>query len=224
MLKICIFVTLLGDECIGGKNKKQNPPEITRPLARSPDNSINWSEQRSMSPALKTLGRQKRIIEPSLTPASTPIPSLSTPQNIEEIPKALNRGDIKHFDLYQNYASPETPLSKMDLMIQPSAQSAEALLCPRSIVQLEIPSPERLLPIGQYGKEGICALVDKVREALTIPDISHLKQTCVDKSEVSTIIHDMSAQTLILFKSRHWNYLIIHFLSQSRRLLKWSRF
>lgn len=53
-----------------------------------------------------------------------------------------------------------------------------------SIAQLELPTPERLLPIGQHGKEGLSALVEKVREALSVPDIRHLKQDSLDKSEV----------------------------------------
>lgn len=44
-----------------------------------------------------------------------------------------------------------------------------------SVTQLELPTPERLLPIGQHGKESLTCLVDKVREALSVPDISHLR-------------------------------------------------
>lgn len=53
-----------------------------------------------------------------------------------------------------------------------------------SISQLEFPIPERLLPIGQHGKDNICALVEKVREALAVPDYSHMKQESLDKTEV----------------------------------------
>lgn len=49
---------------------------------------------------------------------------------------------------------------------------------------MEFPTPERLLPIGQHGKDEISSLVEKVREALAVPDMSHLRQDSLDKSEV----------------------------------------
>lgn len=193
-LKVFVGATVLqlnmlffaDEESVEYKDKKQHTAEKAKPLSSNHESASNWSEQRSVSPAQKTLGRQKRIIEPSLTPASTPISNNGTPQNTgEESSKMFHRSDIRNFDRSLNYASPETPLSKMDLMIPPATENAETLLSPRSIAQLEIPTPERLLPIGQHGKEGISALVDKVREALTIPDISHLKHDSLDKSDVS---------------------------------------
>lgn len=85
----------------------------------------------------------------------------------------------------------------MNLMISPSEKTGEGSLSPKNIAQLEIPTLERLLPIGQYGTDGISALVDKVREVLTIPAINHLKHDNLDKSEVS-------------MKSAYVNWLIIH--------------
>lgn len=41
-----------------------------------------------------------------------------------------------------------------------------------------------MLPIGQLGKDGMISLVDKVREALSIPDIDHTKRGKNDKTEV----------------------------------------
>lgn len=46
-----------------------------------------------------------------------------------------------------------------------------------SLSQLEIPTQERLLPIGQLGKDGMASLVDKVREALSITDVAHIKSS-----------------------------------------------
>ncbi|XP_058827136.1 protein unc-79 homolog isoform X1 [Topomyia yanbarensis] len=165
-----------------GETCKQNKP---KPLTTSNEPSSNWSEQRTLSPAQKTLGRQKRVIEPSLTPASTPTSYNGTPQNTEEGLKVFYKSQDKQIEGKNNYASPETPLSKMDLMIPPTTETNEDLLSPKSISQLEIPTPERLLPIGYLGKESISALVDKVREALSIPDISHLKHNSFDKPEQS---------------------------------------
>lgn len=53
-----------------------------------------------------------------------------------------------------------------------------------SISQLEFPTPERLLPIGQHGKEAMTSLAEQIREALSVPDTSFMKQDSLDKSEV----------------------------------------
>lgn len=53
-----------------------------------------------------------------------------------------------------------------------------------SLSQLEFPTQERLLPIGQLGKDGMASLVDKVREALSISDIGHPKRGNNDKTGV----------------------------------------
>lgn len=47
-----------------------------------------------------------------------------------------------------------------------------------------MPTQERLLPIGQLGKDGMASLVDKVREALSITDIDHIKRDSNDKTGV----------------------------------------
>lgn len=65
-----------------------------------------------------------------------------------------------------------------------------------SISQLEIPTQERLLPIGQLGKEGLESLVDKVREALSITDIGHNKRDRNnDKSGVNFTIITRKCKT-----------------------------
>lgn len=68
-----------------------------------------------------------------------------------------------------------------------------------SLSQLELPTHERLLPIGQLGNDGMAALVDKVREALSITDIGHPKRENNDKAGV---IH---TQLLITFE---WKFEI----------------
>lgn len=50
-----------------------------------------------------------------------------------------------------------------------------------SLSQLEIPTQERLLPIGQLG---MSSLVDKVCEALSITDTGHMKRENNDKTGV----------------------------------------
>lgn len=90
--------------------------------------------------------------------------------------------------------SPESPLSKMNIMPNPPPTSSQmpenmdGLMSPKSVTELEFPTPERLLPIGQHAKDGINTLAEKVREVLSISDISHLKQeSSFEKSEVCII-------------------------------------
>lgn len=126
-----------------------------------------WNKELPSSPTLRMVGRQKPVVELNETHSKPPTAK-------------------KHFKTFDttSYASPESPLSKMSILSTP-CPDLDDMLSPKSISQLELPTPERLLPIGQHGKEGITALVDKVREALTIPDLSHLKQESLDKSDSS---------------------------------------
>lgn len=152
--------------------------------------SNSATPERVASPHGKPLGRQKRIIEPSVTPATTPVSQsgITTSSSNEDNTRSKppNMKSIKSIDKSSfNYGSPDSPMSKMNLMSPPEPSDAtDGLITPKSIAQLELPTPERLLPIGQvYGKEGMSALVEKVREALAVPDISHLKQDSLDKTD-----------------------------------------
>lgn len=127
-----------------------------------------WNKDLPPSPTLKMVGRQKPVVELNETHSKPP----------------TAKKHFKTFDTTVSYASPESPLSKMSILSTPCPDLGE-LLSPKSVSQLELPTPERLLPIGQHGKDGITALVEKVREALTIPDLSHLKQESFDKSDSS---------------------------------------
>ncbi|XP_050073343.1 protein unc-79 homolog isoform X4 [Anopheles maculipalpis] len=49
--------------------------------------------------------------------------------------------------------------------------------------QLPIPTPERLLPIGQYATESVSTIVEKVREGLAIPEITSSNETTDDRSD-----------------------------------------
>lgn len=136
--------------------------------------------RRSTSPVPRALGRQQRIIDTN----GIQQPSTSSLDDHKKNPPAYIRG-VERKNHY--YGSPESPLSRMDIMSPPetdlSTDGTETLLSPSS-VKLEIPTPERLLPIGNMGKESVSSLVDRVREALSIPDISHLKsQDHLDKSD-----------------------------------------
>lgn len=97
------------------------------------------------------------------------------------------------YNIVAAYASPESPLSKMEVLScgssePPSSDGGEAT-SPQPVPthprghHFDIPAPERLLHIGQYspsGKDGGPAfnmLVDRVREALCMP--SGITYTCI---------------------------------------------
>jgi protein unc-79 len=144
----------------------------------------SYTSRRSTSPVPRALGRQQRIIDTNgiQHPSTSSLDEHKKPQSAY----------IRSIERKNNYyGSPESPLSRMDIMSPPgtdvSTDGTETLLSPSSVKQLEIPTPERLLPIGNMGKESVSSLVDRVREALSIPDISHLKSqdhldSCVETS------------------------------------------
>lgn len=76
----------------------------------------------------------------------------------------------------------------MNVLLNPlpvvNPNKTDNLMSPHSVSQLEFPTPERLLPIGQHGKDNLGSLAEKVREALAVPEQSFLKQDSFDKSEV----------------------------------------
>lgn len=124
--------------------------------------------RRSTSPVPRALGRQQRIIDTNGIHQAT----TSSLDDHKKPPSTYIRS-IERRNHY--YGSPESPLSRMDLMSPPETDlstDGTELMSPSS-VKLEIPTPERLLPIGN--KESVSTLADRVREALSIPDISHLK-------------------------------------------------
>jgi hypothetical protein len=134
--------------------------------------------RRSISP-IRALGRQQRIID---TNGHQPSTSSSSDDN-----KKSSTAHFKSFDRRNIYGSPESPLSRMDILSPPdtdvSTDGNETPLLTPTNVRLEFPMPERLLPIGNMGKEGIANICERVREALSIPDISHLKsQDNLDKT------------------------------------------
>lgn len=111
---------------------------------------------------------------------------------MDESKTSSEKASNKAIEKIAEINSPESPLSKMSIMPNPLPNatqlqgSLDGLLSPKSVTQLEFPTPERLLPIGQHAKDGMCSLADKVREVLSISDISHLKQeSSFEKSEVS---------------------------------------
>ncbi|EDV98626.1 GH22395 [Drosophila grimshawi] len=140
--------------------------------------SINGSSvaPASSAPAtvgvVKPIGRHKTIVECS---AGTSSSSADEARQKKSHTKSLKRTDT-------SYGSPDSPLSKMSVMPNPCDEVDASLLPPpKNIAALEIPTPERLLPIGT--QDTVAALVERVRDGLNLPDISHLKQDSLDMSE-----------------------------------------
>lgn len=88
--------------------------------------SSQWVEQRAISPTNKPLGRQKRIVEPSITPATTPISYTSpTPMDDAKASSARSVPAIRSFPRLNEYGSPESPLSKMNVLLNPLPPSSQ---------------------------------------------------------------------------------------------------
>ncbi|KPU80258.1 uncharacterized protein Dana_GF18469, isoform B [Drosophila ananassae] len=122
----------------------------------------------------KPIGRHKTIVECSAGNSSS--------SEVDSRQKKSQTKSLKRVD--KNYGSPESPLSKMSVMPNPRDEVDEGIQSlppPKSIAALEIPTPERLLPIGT--QDTVVTLVERVREGLNLPDISHLKQDSLDVSE-----------------------------------------
>ncbi|XP_018400157.1 PREDICTED: protein unc-79 homolog isoform X2 [Cyphomyrmex costatus] len=83
------------------------------------------------------------------------------------------------------YGSPESPLSKMDILTVSSSFEQDSETCmssditsPHSVSQLEFPTPERLLPVGP--QRDFPSLVDRVRQALDISDVEDINKSNED--------------------------------------------
>ncbi|XP_064549249.1 protein unc-79 homolog isoform X2 [Drosophila montana] len=128
----------------------------------------------SAAPAVvaKPIGRHKTIVECS---AGTSSSSAEESRHKKSQTKSLRHSD-------KAYGSPDSPLSKMNVMPNPRDELDAGLLPPsKNIAALEIPTPERLLPIGT--QDTVATLVERMRDGLNLPDISHLKQDSLDVSE-----------------------------------------
>ncbi|XP_022215823.2 protein unc-79 homolog isoform X5 [Drosophila obscura] len=149
--------------------------------SRSANGNGNAAAAASAAPApsaapAKSIGRHKTIVECSAGTSTSSSMDDSRHQKKSQT-KSLKRTD-------KNYGSPDSPLSKMSVMPNPRDEmdaAMQGLPPPKNIAALEIPTPERLLPIGT--QDTVAALVERMREGLNLPDISHLKQDSLDVSE-----------------------------------------
>ncbi|KAJ8708993.1 hypothetical protein PYW07_008819 [Mythimna separata] len=147
-----------------------------------------WPDQihQQASPRAKILGKQKRIIVGSSTSPDT-APSSNGDNQFAHWPNA--RSPPQHHikspakNVGYAYASPESPLSKMEVAWNAPAPQMQQ----HSHQPFHIPPPERLLPIGpKPNKEQypvFNALVDRVREALSLPPDDSTDNTASSRSE-----------------------------------------
>ncbi|XP_037956514.1 protein unc-79 homolog isoform X2 [Teleopsis dalmanni] len=127
----------------------------------------------------KPIGRHKTIIECSAG-TSTSSSTGTDDSRLGTSHKKIASKTLKRSE--KAYGSPDSPLSKMNVMPNPTDEASIGKMTgTKSITTLEIPTQERLLPIGT--QESVTALVERVRDALNLPDISHLKQDSLDVSE-----------------------------------------
>ncbi|XP_013146678.1 PREDICTED: uncharacterized protein LOC106109639, partial [Papilio polytes] len=136
-----------------------------------------WPDQCSQtSPRANMLGKQKRVVAGSSTS-----PDTAPSSNGDALGPAPQQHHLRSPGLA--YASPESPLSKMEV-----AWSMPPHPRPQHPHQpFHIPPQERLLPIGpKPNKEQypvFNALVDRVREALSLPQDDSTDRTDSSRSE-----------------------------------------
>ncbi|CAH2242905.1 jg14475 [Pararge aegeria aegeria] len=169
------------------------PPEPAKKSTPMSGQSVEiWPDQlhQQPSPRTKILGKQKRIVVGSSTSPDTAASSngdaLAQPQQ-----HALLRSPGVA------YASPESPLSKMEVAWNgPSPHPPHPQHLPAHTFHIPPPAPERLLPIGpKPNKEQypvFNALVDRVREALNIPDDSAERTDSSEAEQAPTRPHRLA--------------------------------
>ncbi|XP_017847935.1 protein unc-79 homolog isoform X10 [Drosophila busckii] len=164
----------------------QDMPVTTTAQINKPSSSGSGSRSTNGSSAAaaaaKSIGRHKTIVECS---AGTSSSSADEARQKKTQAKTLRCAD-------KSYGSPDSPLSKMNVMPNPRDELDAGLLpTPKNIAALEIPTPERLLPIGT--QDTVAGLVERVRDGLSLPDISHLRQQ--DSLDVSESTKDDVTQS-----------------------------
>ncbi|XP_074099660.1 UNC-79 domain-containing protein isoform X1 [Cotesia typhae] len=165
------------------KNVDYTPPlSLTSPLspnqlAPSDDSSSPAVSSISSSQVISTDNSHQLWTGPALvTPTVERLLPIGNSGMRSAIPRSAHR--LIRDD---TFGSPESPLSKMDVLTVSSSfeQDSETgassdVTSPRSMSQLEFPMPERLLPIGGIQGQCISGLVERVRQALGVPEDDQL--------------------------------------------------
>ncbi|KAG7202977.1 hypothetical protein KM043_010111 [Ampulex compressa] len=172
-----------------GRQKHVDQP-ITAASPVSPCQAITvTSSDQSSSPAVSSISSQITSTENGQHPgwSTSPQPLMTTPTVERLLPigtavrPAGPRVTQRILRCEDTYGSPESPLSKMDVLTVSSSfdQDSETYMSsditsPHSISQLEFPMPERLLPVGP--QRDFTGLVERVRQALEIQEIEDLNK------------------------------------------------
>ncbi|KAF7993840.1 hypothetical protein HCN44_011109 [Aphidius gifuensis] len=175
------------------KNIDQSPPLIS-PVSSCNIGCHNIGSDDSSSQAVSSMSSQRASTD------NGQIQTTGWPINVERLlpigsgsRTAINRPSMSTHRVLRcedTYGSPESPLSKMDVLMinssfeQDSENASSDITSPRSMSQLEFPMPERLLPIGIQEK-GILGLVERVRQALGVPELEESFKNSIDEQDLS---------------------------------------
>ncbi|XP_034946562.1 protein unc-79 homolog isoform X2 [Chelonus insularis] len=183
------------------KHVESAPPTISSPL--SPSQLLPIMSDDSSSPAVSSISSQMTSTENGQCSSNctgsnnSNIPTLSAPtmERLLPIGRSVLPRSAQRIKGDDAYASPESPLSRMDVLPINSSFEQDSETCvssdvtsPRSMSQLEFPMLERLLPIG-IQNQSVVGLVEKVREALGVTDIEDSTEatSVVDLKELKTM-------------------------------------
>ncbi|XP_063983209.1 protein unc-79 homolog isoform X2 [Diachasmimorpha longicaudata] len=179
------------------KNVEQTPP-LTSPVSPCQTLTAGGSDD-SSSPAMSSISSQRTSTDNGQHPVWNPPNQqmITTPMMERLLPigtsarSALQRSNPRILKCEEAYGSPESPLSKMDVLTVNSSFEQDSETCassdmtsPRSMSQLEFPMQERLLPIGM-NRESVSGLVERVRQALGVPEMEDNAHSAEEDQETS---------------------------------------
>ncbi|XP_067215729.1 protein unc-79 homolog isoform X2 [Linepithema humile] len=174
-----------------GRQKHVEQITITAISPVSPCQVITvTNSDHSSSPALSSsISSQVMSTEngqQQLIPADPPLMTAPTVERLLPIGTIIratgSRTAQRVLKCEDTYGSPESPLSKMDILTVNSSFEQDSETCmssditsPHSISQLELPTPERLLPVGPQRE--FSSLVERVRQVLDISDVEDMNKS-----------------------------------------------
>ncbi|XP_034177759.2 UNC-79 domain-containing protein [Osmia lignaria lignaria] len=167
---------------LGRQKRIEQSVTMASPVSPGQVVTVTSSDQ-SSSPAVSSISSQITSTENGQHPGWTdpPHPLIApTVERLLPIGTAIRstgpRPTQRILRCEDTYGSPESPLSKMDVLTVSSSFDQDSETCvsseitsPRSISQLEFPMPERLLPVGPH--RDFSGLVEHVRQALGVQEI-----------------------------------------------------
>ncbi|XP_078033882.1 UNC-79 domain-containing protein [Augochlora pura] len=148
------------------------------------------SSDQSSSPAVSSISSQITSTENGQNQSWIDVPQLLTTPLVERLLPIGTSNRItgsrppqRILACEESYGSPDSPLSKMDVLTVSSSFDQNSETCtsvsdiasPRSISQLELPKPERLLPVGPQGTCDFSGLIKHLRQGLNLHEIEDKK-------------------------------------------------